>query len=79
MKKRRITVDFEAVWDALDERRREDGLTWTQLAKHLEVADMRLSSMKWRGKGVSAHVLAGMMVFLNRDLRDFLKQDELVA
>lgn len=73
MKPRLIEVDFAAVWDALDERRRDEGLSWRELAAMLETQDFQISDMKWRGKGVSAHTLLAMMFWLDRDLRDFKK------
>lgn len=73
MKERAVQVDFEAVWDALDHKRRSDHWTWRQLADHLETQDIQISNMKWRGMGIHAHTLAAMMVWLGRDLRDFLR------
>lgn len=73
MKPRKIEVDFEAIWDALDVKRRTLGWTWVQVAELLETKDIQISSMKWSGKGIHPHTLAAIMVWLDRDLRDFLR------
>lgn len=73
MKPRRIEVDWEAIWEALDVKRREMGWTWRQVALMLETQDFQISSMKWKSQGVHPHTLAAMMVWLEADLRDYLR------
>lgn len=73
MKPRKIEVDFERIWDALDGKRRELGWTWGKVCELLEVKDIQISAMKWRGQGIHPHTLAAAMVWLDRDLRDFIR------
>jgi hypothetical protein len=71
MKTRRVMVDFPAVWDALDDKRGD--LSWVEVSKILETSDSQLAAMKWSNNGISSHTLLAAMVWLGRDLRDFVK------
>jgi hypothetical protein len=72
-KARDVEVDFAAVWDALDEKRREQERSWVSLCDELQCKDVQVAAMKWQGRGVSAHLLLAMMIYLARDLREFRK------
>lgn len=65
-----LRVDCEAVYQALDQRRRQQRLRWNQIAAFFDVAPPTVTG--WgRGTGLNADHLARALAWLGKDLKDF--------
>ena len=70
-----LRVDHERVYQALDQRRRQQRLRWNEIAATLGVSSPAVTG--WgHGIGLSATHLARALAWLGRDLADFTTTDE---
>ena len=66
-----LRVDCEAVYQALDQRRRQQRLRWNEIAATLAVCPPTVTG--WgRGTGLNADHLARALEWLGRPLSDFV-------
>ena len=66
-----LRVDHEAVYQAIDQRRRQQRLRWNEIAATFSVSSPTVTG--WgRGIGLSANHLARALAWLDRPLSDFV-------
>lgn len=63
------TVDFRALYKALDEKRERRGMSWRQLGLEVDIPSTTFTRLK-SGRGVSVHVFVTLLYWLGVDVRE---------
>jgi transcriptional regulator with XRE-family HTH domain len=67
-----ITVDVEAFYSALDEKRADDGLSWRDLARDLRISPSTFTRMA-QGRRPDIDTFATLLGWLGRPAEDFTR------
>jgi hypothetical protein len=69
---RRLRWDLQKLYDAMDGQRREQGLTWPQLARELRCTPSQLSGLKRVRFAIRMTLAMRVVLWLDRPARDFI-------
>lgn len=78
---RRYSIDVNKLFAALDGKRRQNHHTWLLVSYRLGVSRNTLtqlarSSRGLKPKGIDGNVLAGVLVYLDRPIKDFIVENK---
>ncbi len=70
-----VTLDQRALYRAVDDRRRDQGIRWLDVAEQVGVSRNTISAFKTDSASPRLDTLLGLMVFLGTtDLEPFMKE-----